>query len=154
KACNRADARHYPLGPLTFHVLGDLRTRANWGAPNSSLVERDSAVRLQGYDDRARIVEMKDEKGKSFYTVRYDYRELLPLLRHRWEPDNIAVRRIRDRERNVHLSIHAGLEVKAAQILQARLTEQHLQRGSVVVMDPDNGDLLASVNIPSPDFSQ
>src|SRR5262249_11210261 len=98
--------------------------------------------------------EMKDEKGKSFYTVRYDYRELLPLLRHRWEPDNIAVKRIRDRERNVHLSIHAGLEVKAAQILQARLTEQHLQRGSLVVMDPDNGDLLASVNIPSPDFSQ
>ena len=57
KACNRADFRHYPLGPLTFHLLGDVRTRANWGAQNSSLVERDEAVRLQGYDDRARVVE-------------------------------------------------------------------------------------------------
>ena len=48
---------------------------------------------------------MKDAAGKPFNTIRYDYRELLPLLRHRWEPDNPAVKRIRDRERNVHLSI-------------------------------------------------
>ena len=154
KACNRAETRCYPLGPLTFHVLGDIRTRANWSAPNSSLVERDSAIRLQGYDERARIVTVQNTDGKPFNTIRYDYRELLPLLRHRWEPDNIAVKRIRDRERNVHLSISAALEVKAAQILKTRLVEQHLERGSVVVMDPATGDLLASVNIPSPDLLQ
>ena len=154
KACNRADFRHYPFGSLTFHLLGDLRTRASWGAQNSSLVERDEAVRLQGYDDRARIVEVKGGDGKAFNTVRYDYRELLPLLRHRWEPDYPAVKRIRDRERNVHLSIHAGLQVKAGQILQTRLAEQHLQRGSVVVMEPATGDLLASVNWPAPDLTQ
>jgi cell division protein FtsW (lipid II flippase) len=154
QACNRADFRHYPLGKLTFHLLGDLRTRANWGAPNSSLVERDEAVRLQGYDDRARVVELKDESGKPFYTIRYDYRELLPLLRHRWEPENPAVKKIRDRERNVHLSLSAALQVSAGQILQTRLAEQHLIHGSVVVMDPANGDLLASVNIPSPELAQ
>lgn len=154
KVCNRADPRCYPLGPLTFHLLGDIRTRANWSAPNSSLVERDSATRLQGYDDRARVVTVTNTDGKPFNTIRYDYRELLPLLRHRWEPDNLAVKRIRDRERNVHLSISAGLQVKAAQILKARLAEQHLDRGSIVVMDPVTGDLLASVNIPSPDLLQ
>jgi cell division protein FtsW (lipid II flippase) len=154
KACNRADFRHYPLGALTFHLLGDLRTRAGWGAPNSSLAERDEAVRLQGYDDRARVVEVKGEDGKPFNTIRYDYRELLPLLRHRWEPDNLAVKKIRERERNVHLSLHAGLQVKAGQILQTRLAEQHLQRGSLVAMDPVTGDLLASVNFPAPDLSQ
>jgi cell division protein FtsW (lipid II flippase) len=154
KACNRAEVRCYPLGPLTFHLLGDVRTRANWSAPNSSLVERDSAIRLQGYDDRARVVAVPDSQGKPFYTIRYDYRELLPLLRHRWEPNNPAVKRIRDRERNVHLSISAGLQVKAAQILNAHLAEQHLSRGSLVVLDPANGDLLASVNAPSPDLLQ
>ncbi len=154
QACSRADPRCYPLGGLTFHLLGDIRTRANWSAPNSSLVERDSAIRLQGYDDRGRVVAVKDAAGKPFYTIRYDYRELLPLLRHRWEPDNVAVKRIRDRERNVHLSISAALQVKAAQILQTRLAAQHLDRGSVVVMDPVNGDLLASVNLPSPDLLQ
>ena len=154
KACNRADPRCYPLGPLTFHLLGDIRTRANWSAPNSSLVERDLAVRLQGYDDRARVVSVPDAAGKPFLTIRYDYQELLPLLRHRWEPDNPAAKRIRDRERNVHLSISAVLQVKAAQILQSHFAADHLDRGSVVVMDPLSGDLLASVNIPSPDLSQ
>jgi cell division protein FtsW (lipid II flippase) len=153
-ACNRADPRCYPLGPLTFHLLGDIRTRANWSAPNSSLVERDSAIRLQGYDDRGRVVAVQNTDGKPFYTIRYDYRELLPLLRHRWEPDNVAVKRIRDRERNVHLSISAALQVKAAGILKTRLAEQHLDRGSIVVMDPATGDLLASVNLPSPDLLQ
>jgi len=154
QACNRAETRCYPFGALTFHILGDIRTRANWSAPNSSLIERDSAVRLQGYDDRGRVVAIRDGAGKPFYTIRYDYRELLPLLRHRWEPDNPAVKRIRGRERNVHLSISAALQVKAAQILQTHLAAQHLDRGSVVVMDPKTGDLLASVNLPSPDLQQ
>ncbi len=159
QACSRAETRCYPFGALTFHILGDIRTRANWSAPNSSLIERDSAVRLQGYDDRGRVVAIKNdaiknEAGKPFYTVRYDYRELLPLLRNRWEPDNPAVKRIRDRERNVHLSLSAALQVKAARILQTRLAEQHLDRGSVVAMDPETGDLLASVNLPSPDLQQ
>jgi cell division protein FtsW (lipid II flippase) len=154
KTCSRADVRCYPLGLLTFHLLGDIRTRANWSAPNSSLIERDSAVRLQGYNDRGRIVAVEDAAGKPFNTIRYDYRELLPLLRHRWEPDNPAVKRIRDRERNVHLSISAALQVKAGEILRKRLAEQHLDRGSIVVMDPANGDLLASVNSPSPDLLQ
>jgi cell division protein FtsW (lipid II flippase) len=153
QACNRADPRCYPLGALTFHLLGDIRTRANWSAPNSSLVERDLAVRLQGYDDRGRIVTVKDAQGRNFNTIRYDYRELLPLLRHRWEPDNVNVKRIRDRQRNVHLSISAALQVKAGQILNAHLTAEHLDRGALVAMDPANGDLLASVNAPSPDLS-
>jgi len=155
QACNRADPRFYPFGPLTYHLLGDVRTRASWTAVNSSLIERDQARRLQGYDDRAHFEEVgRDAKDKPIYSVRYDYRELLPLLRHRWEPDNPAVKRVRDRERNVHLSIHAGLQVKAGEILKKRLAEQHLTKGSLVVMDPDNGDLLASVNLPAPDLSE
>jgi cell division protein FtsW (lipid II flippase) len=154
QACNRADPRFYPFGAITFHLLGDVRTRANWSAPNASLIERDSAVRLQGYDDRAHVVEVKDSQGKPFYTIRYDYRELLPLLRHRWEPDNPAVKRIHQRERNVHLSISAALQVKAADILRTHLAASHLSRGSLVVMDPQSGDLLASVNYPSPDLLQ
>jgi cell division protein FtsW (lipid II flippase) len=154
QACNRAEPRCYPLGSVTFHLLGDVRTRANWSAPNSSLVERDSATRLQGYDDRAKVVPVKDAAGKPFNTIRYDYRELLPLLRHQWEPNNPAVKRIRDRERNVHMSISAALQMRAAQILKTHLTEQHLERGSIVAMDPANGDLLASVNLPAPDLLQ
>ncbi len=152
KACNRADIRCYPLGATTSHLLGDVRTRLNWSASNTSFVERDSMIRLQGYDDRGRIVQVQDANGKPFNTIRYDYRELLPLLRHRWEPGNVALKRIRDRERNVHLSVSAALQVKAAQILNAGLAKQHLDHGSIVVMDPENGDLLAAVNAPANDM--
>jgi cell division protein FtsW (lipid II flippase) len=151
QACNRADTRCYPLGLLTAHLLGDVRTRLNWSAPNSSLVERDLAVRLQGYDDRGRVVEVPDAHGKPFKTIRYDYRELMPLLRHRRDPDSPAVKRIRDRQRNVQLSISAGLQVRAGAILKAGLAAQHLDKGSIVAMDPKNGDLLASVNLPDSD---
>ncbi len=151
KACNRADSRCYPLGPVTAHLLGDVRTRANWAASNTSFVERDSTIRLQGYDDRGRIVQVEDAHGKPFNTIRYDYRELLPLLRHRWEPNNVAMKRIRDRERNVHLGLSAALQMKAAQILNTALTAQHLDHGSIVAMDPANGDLLVSVNAPATD---
>ncbi len=154
KTCNRADSRHYPLGGLTFHILGDLRTRANWGAPNSSLIERDHAKRLQGYDDRARIMEVTDAAGKLQLSVQYDYRELLPLLRRRWQPEHPEVKALMDRERNVHLSIHAGLQVSAGQILKTRLAEQGLTKGSMVAMDPETGDLLASVNWPSPEANE
>ncbi len=152
KACNPADPRHYPLGAATFHLLGDVRTRANWGAPNSSLIERDEARRLQGFDDHATIEELKDAEGREFHAVHYDYRELLPLLRHRWEPDDPAVKRVRDRDRDVHMSIHAGLQMKSLEILKARLEQLKIKSGAAVVMDPANGDLLASVNWPSPAF--
>jgi hypothetical protein len=44
--------------PSAVHLLGDIRTRANWGARNSSYAERDFTVALQGYDDRATVVEV------------------------------------------------------------------------------------------------
>ena len=145
------DNRHYPFGAYMVHLLGDTRTRANWGARNSSYVERDSAVRLQGYDDRARVVEVPDPRtGKPTYTVRHDYRELLPLLRHRYEPEHPDVVKVMNRKRDVQMSIDSRLQVKAAQILQAHLQKLRKQKGAVVVMDPDTGDLLASVTYPWP----
>jgi cell division protein FtsI/penicillin-binding protein 2 len=147
---NRGDRRYYPLGGAAYHLLGDLRTRANWGARNSSLAERDSAVQLQGYDDRARIVEVANPDGAPALAVKYDYRELLPLLRHRHEPDHPEVKRILERNRDLRMSIDARLQQAAAEILARRLKELGKDRGAVVVMDPENGDLLAAVSLPAP----
>ncbi|HYI94066.1 MAG TPA: FtsW/RodA/SpoVE family cell cycle protein [Bryobacteraceae bacterium] len=145
------DSRHYPFGAYTTHLLGDTRTRSNWGARNSSYIERDSTVRLQGYDDRARVVEVPDPRtGKATYTIRHDYRELLPLLRHRYQPEHPDVVKVMTRERNVQTSIDSRLQVKASQILQNHLQRLKKQKGAVVVMDADSGDLLASVTYPWP----
>ena len=148
---DRGQPRYYPLGSAAFHLLGDVRTRANWSARNSSLVERDSAVQLQGYDDRARVVEVTDPRtGKPAYTVKYDYRELLPLLRHRWEPENAEVRRVLTRDRTVRMTIDARLQMAAAGILARQLKQLGRDRGALVVLDPESGDLLAAVSLPAP----
>ena len=148
------ETRYYPLGPAAFHLLGDLRTRANWSARNSSYAERDFMQTLQGYDDRATVVAVFDPRTRtSQRIVRYDFRELLPLLRHRWQPNNPAVKKILERDRNLHLSIDARLQLKAADLLQNQLRQLGRTKGAVVVLDPENGDLLASVSYPWPNQS-
>jgi cell division protein FtsW (lipid II flippase) len=148
------ETRYYPLGPAAFHLLGDLRTRMNWSARNSSYAERDFMRTLQGYDDRATVVEVYDPRTKtSQRTLRYDLRELLPLLRHRWQPDNPEVKKILERDRNLHLTIDARLQLKAADLLEHQLHQLDRTKGAVVVLDPENGDLLASVSYPWPNQS-
>ena len=139
RACPKTDSRYYPLGPRGFDLLGDLRTRERWGAPNTSFAEREYATKLRGFDDRPTLV------GG---LVRYDYRELVPLLRHRHEPDAPEVRRVLDRPRDVSLSVDARLQVRMGRILDEKLREAGRNNGAIVVLDPANGDLLASVSDP------
>jgi cell division protein FtsW (lipid II flippase) len=149
RTCSRTESRHYPFGGVTFDLLGDLRTRLRWGASNTSFVERDSATRLRGYDDRPTLVEVKNPKtGAAERIIRYDYRELVPLLRHRYEPDNPDVRRVLDRPRDVRMTIDARLEMRTAQILEQQLRQAGKDNGALVVLDPATGDLLASVSYP------
>ncbi len=149
RACSRADSRHYPFGGLTFDLLGNLRTRLGWGASNTSYVERDLATRLRGYDDRPTLVEVKNPKtGAMERILRYDYRELVPLLRHRYEPDHPDVRRVFERPRDVRMTIDARLQVRAAQILERQIHQAGRDKGAIVVLDPAGGDLLAAVSYP------
>jgi hypothetical protein len=151
RACRRTDQRHYPFGGLMFDLLGDLRTRTRWAASNTSFVERDSARRLRGYDERPTLVEVKNPStGKIDRVVKYDYRELLPLVRHKHDPQNPAVRKVLDRPRDVHMSIDARFEVRVSDILRAQLQKAGQDRGAAVVLDPSTGDLLAAVSYPLP----
>jgi len=88
--------------------------------------------------------------GKLERVVKYDYRELVPLLRHRYEPDHPAVRRVLERKRDVRMSIDARLQMEAIRILAALLKQTGRQKGAIVAMDPVTGDLLASVGLPPP----
>jgi len=151
RACSRTEGRHYPFGSLTFDLLGDLRTRLRWGAANTSFVERDSATRLRGYDERPALLDVRNPKtGSMERVIRYDYRELVPLLRHRYEPDDSSVHQVLDRPRDVRMSIDARLEVRAGLILEQQLRQAGQQRGALVVLNPENGELLASVSYPLP----
>jgi cell division protein FtsW (lipid II flippase) len=148
--------RVYPFGGRTFHLLGDLRNRLNWGARNTSFVERDARVRLQGYDDYAGVVRVKQPDGSAAPVVVVDYRELVPLLRHRYQPDDPEVKRVLGRDRTVKLTIDVRLQLAAEEVLrkyapQAGVGPNGPNGAAAVVLDAETGDLLASASYPLPD---
>ncbi|HUJ50218.1 MAG TPA: FtsW/RodA/SpoVE family cell cycle protein [Bryobacteraceae bacterium] len=128
-ACSRLDNRHYPFGPLTAHVLGDLRTGDNFHASNASLIEHDSNAQLQGFTD---------------------YRELAPLIRYRHQPGNPEIARLLARDRSVKTSIDIRFQMRADKALKDQLAKAHKDKGAIVVMDPKSGDVLAMVSEPAP----
>ncbi|MBV9771570.1 MAG: FtsW/RodA/SpoVE family cell cycle protein, partial [Bryobacterales bacterium] len=128
-ACSRLDNRLYPFGSLTAHVLGDLRTGDNFHATNASLIEHDSNVTLQGFAN---------------------YRELAPLIRYRHQPENPQIAKLLARNRDVSASIDIRLQMRVAKALGDQLAKAHKDKGAVVVMDPNSGDVLALVSAPAP----
>jgi cell division protein FtsW (lipid II flippase) len=150
EACPNAAERCYPLGGRAFHLLGDERTRANWSAPNTSYVERDSERRLRGFDDRAAPTQTSDASGRPMWTIRRDYRDLVPLLRHRYQPDHRAVVAVRQQAHDVRLTIDAAFQIRVASIV-AGYARKSAGRAAAIVIDPATGALLASASYPWPD---
>jgi cell division protein FtsW (lipid II flippase) len=148
-ACPNAGERCYPLGGRAFHVLGDARTHINWSAPNTSYIERDAEDRLRGFDDHASTVHTTDAAGRSMLTIRHDYREIVPALRHRYDPTHEAFARLRNRPRDVRLTIDANLQVHVAAIV-ASYARKASGKAAAIVLDPDTGELLASASYPWP----
>ncbi|HWM91206.1 MAG TPA: FtsW/RodA/SpoVE family cell cycle protein [Thermoanaerobaculia bacterium] len=146
----RSGDRFYPFGGKTFHLLGDLRTRVNWGASNTSYAERDYRIRLQGYDDFAELMSVRQPDGTVTEQVRRDYAEIVPLLRHRWQPEHRAVKKILERERDLRLTIDARLQVRTADILR-RIAGTAGHGAAAVVLDASNGEVLASATYPWPE---
>ncbi len=150
--CSNPNERCYPLGGEAFHVLGDARTLANWTAANTSYVERDADATLRGFDDHESNVRTFDRAGRPMYTIYRDYRELVPLLRHRHQPNHPAVVAFRDRPRDVRLTIDADLQRRVAAIVESQALRAK-GKAAAVVLDPDTGAILASASYPWPGFS-
>jgi cell division protein FtsI/penicillin-binding protein 2/cell division protein FtsW (lipid II flippase) len=128
-ACGEDVERCYPIGAAGFHVIGELPTRRNWGARNSSYAERDLQDRLRGFTTHA---------------------DLIPVLRHRHQPEHRAMRAFLERTRDVTLTIDAPLQARVARILARHAARTSTGRAAAVVIDPATGDLLASVSYPLP----
>jgi len=135
----------------SFHLLGDWNDQVNWNAPNASFLERDQNVVLQGFDDHVRTVERR-VRGQRQLVVTRDYQDLLPLVRHKGDPGNAQVRRLLTRSRDVTASVDGVFQALVARALESRIRAAGVQRGAVVVIDPDSGEILASASVPYPDL--
>jgi cell division protein FtsW (lipid II flippase) len=154
-ACGEVGSRCYPFGSPFYHVLGDAVARTNWAAPNTSFVERDHEARLRGYDDQARVVEIVDPAtGARSRVVRRNLRELLPLWKHRDDPEHPEVKALLSQPRDVRLTIDARLQLRVAQLLRDRLAASKARKGAAVVIEASSGALLASVSYPWPDVDR
>ena len=146
----RTDARYYPFEALTFYLLGDIKTRVKWGATNSLYAEHAYLSHLRGYDNYPQLVEKrKDEGYETEPIVRYNYVELLPLVRS--GPQGLDAQAILKRYRDVYLTIDIRLQQGVADILQ-RLSPDD-KTASVVILDVATGDVLASVTSPLPEIA-
>jgi cell division protein FtsW (lipid II flippase) len=147
--------RCYPLAGMTFHVIGDWNSQTNWGARNSSYIERESDATLKGFDDQARVVEVVNPRtGATERTVKRDYRELLPLARDQYHRINRDAQPLFTRNRDVHTSIDARLQMRVASALRNRIESGGYARGAATILDVDTGEVLASVSYPWPDASE
>jgi cell division protein FtsW (lipid II flippase)/cell division protein FtsI/penicillin-binding protein 2 len=158
-ACAREENRHYPFGGQLFHLLGNVRTRENWGAPNADYVERDYIGRLRGFDDHAELVKRtviefdpktRQAAPKEITTLRRDFRELLPLLKYRNRPGQSDAQALLQRKRDLRLSIDVRLQLRTAELLKQQITQQGREKGSAVVLDTASGDVLAMASYPWP----
>jgi hypothetical protein len=143
--------RCYPLGGTAFHVLGDLTSRVNWGASNTSYLERDADARLRGFDDHATNVSSPDASGRPVTILRRDYRELVPFLRHRHNRNHPAVKRLLTRQRDLHTTLDARLQHRVAMILSNHAQRSATGKAAAVVLDADTGHVLAAASYPWPE---
>jgi len=171
--------RCYPFGNKTFHLIGDANTEKNWAASNTNFIEKDYQTILLGYNDYAEKVPIKvkqrkilrnedgepllnpetnqptyEEKEVDFFIEKKDFRELLPLLHHRYNPINISANLLKYKNRNLQTSIDIRLQLRLTEILKTELEAQNLKKGAIVVLEPSTGDLLASVSLPIPEETE
>ena len=85
-------------------------------------------------------------------TLRRDYREIVPAFRHRHQPNHPAVAALRNKPRDVTMTIDAGFQYRVSDIVAA-YAKKSAGRAAAVVIDADSGDLLASASYPWPDAS-
>jgi cell division protein FtsW (lipid II flippase)/cell division protein FtsI/penicillin-binding protein 2 len=151
RSCAPDADRCYPLGGVLFNVLGDSDSQVNWGARNSSYLERDSDTRLRGFGETQQVVTVANPRtGREERTARRDYRELLSLARHGIESSLPEVEALRARKRDIRSSIDARLQMRTAAALQKGIARGGHTRGAAVVLDVDSGEVLASVSYPWP----
>jgi cell division protein FtsI/penicillin-binding protein 2 len=93
---------------------------------------------------------VRQPDGSETPQVVVDYRELVPLLRHRYEPEHPRVKQILGRDRTVRLTVDLRLQLAAEEVLKKAAAQAGFG-AAAVVLDAGTGDLLAAASYPFPE---
>lgn len=154
---HRRQDRYYPFGAHTFFWTGDANTGVFTGGNNGYFAEYQLGPELRGFPTpvtnlqvvatRYREDRFLPRQEREMAVARKDYRALSPFLLA--GVNSPLVDSFKQRNRDVQLTIDAGLQTALQQSIQG---DEQLRnsRVSVVVMDTDKGDVLASALYPLP----
>lgn len=120
-------ARSYPNGQLAAHVIGNVNSVDKGVAGIEKTLNKD----LSGTPGRIRVTTDVHRRGYEFEV------EKAPVV-----------------GKNVTLTIDSRLQYVAEQAIAQAVEAKHGQRGSVVVVDPYTGEVLALANYPTYDLNQ
>ncbi len=157
---SRRAERYYPFGNQLFFWVGDANTKLFWGQQNGYFAEASHLSDLRGFDNKPRKMPLlTTEYRADRFTAPvqrqitlpvYDYSELAPALRGGLESAAVAQRQKRNRD--IRLSVDAGLQVELQKALAESKYNGH--RISVVVMDAKSGEVLTSATHPLPNLAR
>lgn len=152
--------RFYPFEEDLFFWTGDYNTRLFWGQGNGYFAEARHLTSLRGYatspEKRDYVsIDYRPDKftkpvQKTIKLVSYDYSPLVESLQSGIDTTNEAVRKIKHKDRDIHLTIDAALQKE----IQDSLHKSNFKndRIAVVVLDASTGDMLASALNPLPNL--
>jgi cell division protein FtsW (lipid II flippase)/cell division protein FtsI/penicillin-binding protein 2 len=149
--------RYYPFEEQTFFWTGDVNTGVFNGSTNGYFAEYEHAAELRGFHTPTTSLTTKANKyredrflprGVKEMTVsKRDYAELAPLLLA--GINSAEVVEFKKRNRDVKLSIDAALQTAIQQSI-SKDDSLKKSRVSVVIMEDNTGDVLASAVYPLP----
>jgi cell division protein FtsI/penicillin-binding protein 2 len=152
--------RYYPFEEQMFFWTGDYNTRLFWGQSNGYFAEARHLTALRGFgisretEDSVHTLYQPDRFTKPYYRTvalsHYDYTALVDGLSEGIDSSGPAIRKVRDKDRSLHLSVDAALQVELQDSL--RNSAFRNKRIAIVVMDAVSGDVLASALNPLPDL--
>ncbi len=152
--------RFYPFEEQLFYWTGDYNTRLFWGQANGYFAEARHLTALRGFgisrqmEDAVSTLYQPDRFTRPYYKTAqlasYDYTALTDGLEEGLDSSRPAIRKVRDADRTVHLTVDAALQVELQDSLQHSMFSN--KRISVVVLDASTGDVLASALNPLPNL--
>lgn len=149
--------RYYPFYESMFFWVGDMNTGAFMGSTNGYFAEYEHMAELRGFPAPETKFEVKASRFREnrflprtaveMQVAKRDFSALAPLLLA--GINSVDVEKFKERNRDVQLTMDASLQTQLQQSLQTLDTLKN-SRISVVVMEDNTGDVLASAMYPAP----
>lgn len=148
--------RYYPFYESMFFWVGDMNTGAFMGSTNGYFAEYEHMAELRGFPAPETKFDVKASRFREnrflprveteMTVAKRDFSALAPLLLAGINSEEVE--KFKQRNRDVQMTVDAALQTQLQQSLQTLDTLKN-SRISVVIMEDNTGDVLASASYPA-----